>query len=43
MKKPQSLRNFIAGSIPELQTDPQRLKMFVESGNIVAGRVRIFV
>ncbi len=36
MKKPQSLRNFIAGSIPELQTDPQRLKMFVESGNIVA-------
>ncbi|MDH1337616.1 phage tail protein [Comamonas thiooxydans] len=36
MKKPQSLRNFIAGSIPELQIDPQRLKMFVESGNIVA-------
>ena len=36
MKKPQSLRNFIAGAIPELQIDPQRLKMFVESGNIVA-------
>lgn len=36
MKKAQSLRNFLSGAIPELQTDPQRLKMFVETGNIVA-------
>ena len=36
MKKAQSLRNFLTGAIPELQTDPQRLKMFVETGNIVA-------
>ena len=36
MKKAQSLRNFLLGAIPELQTDPQRLKMFVETGNIVA-------
>lgn len=35
MKKAQSLRNFLTGAVPELQTDPQRLKMFVESGNIV--------
>jgi len=36
MKKPQALRNFLTGAIPELQTDPQRLKLFVEAGNIVA-------
>lgn len=36
MKKPHALRAFLCGSIAELQTDPQRLKMFVQGGQIVA-------
>lgn len=36
MKKPHALRAFLSGSIPDLQTDPQRLKMFVQGGHLVA-------
>ncbi|QKV52389.1 phage tail protein [Comamonas antarctica] len=36
MKKPHALRAFLAGAVPALQTDPQRLKMFVQGGNVVA-------
>lgn len=36
MKKPHALRAFLSGAIPKLQTDPQRLKMFVQGGQIVA-------
>lgn len=36
MNKPSALREYLRRCIPQLATDPQQLKIFVERGNIVA-------
>lgn len=36
MNKLASLRTYLCATIPALQTDPQQLKLFVESGRMVA-------
>lgn len=35
MNKLESLRNYLCAAIPALHTDPQQLKVFVESGRMV--------
>jgi hypothetical protein len=36
MNKANSLRRAIAAAVPELQTDPDKLLVFVDAGNVVA-------
>lgn len=36
MKKAHSLRAFLANAVPNLREQPERLKMFVESGHVVS-------
>jgi len=36
MKKPEQLRAHLSQALPVFQTDPQRLKLFVDEGHIVA-------
>lgn len=36
MNKPAALREYLRRCIPQLATDPQQLKIFVERGNIVS-------
>jgi len=36
MKKPEQLRAHLSAALPVLQSDPQRLKLFVDEGHIVA-------
>ncbi len=36
MLKPESLRKALADAVPVLKTNPEMLRLFVDSGNLVA-------
>ncbi|MEI6419476.1 MAG: phage tail protein [Sphingomonadales bacterium] len=39
MLKPDSLRAALTAAVPDLRTDPDRLRMFIDKGNLVATAV----
>jgi len=36
MKKPEQLRAYLSQALPAFKTDPQRLKLFVDEGHVLA-------